>query len=359
MTAAAPPTLMEGGQGRAGIGHVLRAATAQALVRTGSLRALVSAADSWRIGRLGPLPWPSRRAFGRPYQLLCYHRVNDEGNIVFPGVPTKLFEAQMKTLAANWNVLPLQSLLELAQRGTVPPRAASITFDDGYRDNYEHAFPVLQSLGLPATIFLATGPLEEGGELWHDRVFDAFEHAKAPIEFEGNLLPVASVSGRRLSVLAVLHHLRALPPAERDRQIGAIVSQANTAASSRRRMLTWEEVRSMRDGGIEFGAHTVTHPILSRMPHEDALAEVRRSKETIEARLNAPVRLFAFPNGRREDYTPALLHALPALGFTGAVTTEWGLNDQRTPPFELRRVGTWGADPSVSFARLGWHRLTE
>lgn len=352
--------MSEDGQGREGLGYTFRAAAARAAVRTGVLRAIVSTADSWRVGRVGLLPWPRRRAAGRPFQLLRYHRVNDEGTIVFPGVPTKVFAAQMKILAANWNVLPLQSLLQAARRGATPQRAAAITFDDGYRDNYEHAFPVLQSLGLPATIFLATAPLEDGGALWHDRIFDAFERAEAPIEFEGTFLPVASANGRRHSVLTVLHHLRLLAPAERDARIDAIVSQVGgTATPPERRMLTWEEVRAMRGGGIDFGAHTVTHPILSRIPHEEAVDEVRRSKETIEARLDVPVPLFAFPNGRRDDYTPALLKTLPALGFTGALTTEWGLNDRRTPPFELRRVGAWGVDPAVSFARLGWHRLTE
>lgn len=340
------------------VGRALRAVASRAAVRTGALGACVSTADTWRLGQLGPLPWPRRRAAGRPFQVLLYHRVNDEGNVVFSGVPTSVFAAQMRILAANWNVLPLQSLLEAARRGETPPRAAAITFDDGYRDNYEHAFPVLQALGLPATIFLAIAPLEGGGTLWHDRIFDAFERAEAPIQFERASLPMASAGERRRAVLTVLDRLRRLAPAERDERIAAIVSaMVGTALPSTRRMLTWDEVRAMQNAGIEFGAHTVTHPILSRMPHEEAVAEIRCSKETIEARLGVPVRLFAFPNGRREDYTPALLDALPALGFTGALTTEWGLNDRKTPPFELRRVGAWGVDPAVSFTRLGWHRL--
>ena len=357
MIPQARPTSMEDGQGSTGLGHALRAATVRAVVRTGALRTIVSAGDSWRIGRLGLLPWPRRRESGRPFQVLCYHRVNDEGSIVFPGVSTKLFEAQMKILVSNWNVLPLQSLVRLARERAIPPRAAAITFDDGYRDNYEHAFPVLRSLGLPATIFLATDPLENGGSLWHDRVFDAFERAAAPIEFEGASLPIASADARRLAVLTVLNQLRLLAPAERDRRIDAIVSQVAAVASPRRRMLNWDEVRIMRDGGIEFGAHTVSHPVLSRISHGEAVAEIRSSKETIEARLGVPVPLFAYPNGRRDDYTPALVEALPELGFTGALTTEWGLNDHRTPPFELHRVGAWDASPAVSFARLGWHRL--
>ena len=333
---------------------------ARAGVGLGLLGPLVSAGDSWQLARGSRRAWPRRRVSGPPFQVLLYHRVNDERQVVFPGVPTETFGAQMKLLAAHWNVLPLHSLLEAARRGDTPKRAAAITFDDGYRDNYDCALPVLRRLGLPATIFLATSPLESGELLWHDRVFDAFESARDPVPFHGAVLPVASTAQRRQSVLTVLDHLRTLTPENRDREITSLVSGMGLpSATPSRRMMTWEEARSMQDAGIEFGAHTVSHPILSRMPHEDAVDEIRRSKETIEARLARPVKLFAFPNGRRHDYTPALLDALPRMGFTGALTTEWGLNDRSTPPFEWRRVGAWGNDPALSAARLAWQRIAE
>lgn len=343
-----------------GIAHALRTVAVRAGVRCGALGALVAAADSWRTGPRRRLAWPRRRADGPPFQVLLYHRVNDEGALLFPGVPTKVFAEQMKILATHWNVLPLHALLDATKRGETPRRAAAITFDDGYRDNYDCAFPVLRSLGLPATVFLATSPLESGEPLWHDRVFDAFESAKDPVAFEGEDLPVAQPVERRRSVLRVLDRLRSLAPMDRDHQIASLLSHmAPHTSPSSRRMLTWDEARTMQASGIEFGAHTVTHPILSRIPHEDAVAEIRLSKETIEARLGRPVHLFAFPNGRRRDYTPALVEALPSLGFQGAFTTEWGLNDRATPPFELRRVGAWGDDPALSLARLGWQRFVE
>ena len=136
-----------------GVARDLQTAVARIGVGFGLLGPVVSAGDSWRFAPGSRPAVPQRRVSGPPFQVLLYHRVNDERQIVFPGVPTETFAAQMKLLAAHWNVLPLHSLLEAARRGEMPKRAAAITFDDGYRDNYDCAFPVLRSLGLPATSY--------------------------------------------------------------------------------------------------------------------------------------------------------------------------------------------------------------
>src|SRR5215213_9945100 len=114
--------------------------------KRGLLRGMVTASDLWRIkpGMDGRFRSSSvtKRTHAR-FQILCYHRVNDDRDPFFSGVPVTVFAAQMDILSRYFTVLSLEELLERAQASEIPPGAVAVTFDDGYRDNYIHAFPVL------------------------------------------------------------------------------------------------------------------------------------------------------------------------------------------------------------------------
>src|SRR5574341_604156 len=108
------------------------------------------------------LIWPLSRALnywgGAPaYQVLTYHRVNDDGDPFFAAVPTAVFEREIAYIARTYQVLTVEELADRTRRGDLPRNALAITFDDGYRDNFTHAAPILARYGLPATVFLATG----------------------------------------------------------------------------------------------------------------------------------------------------------------------------------------------------------
>src|SRR5438477_1528660 len=112
----------------------------------------------------------------RRFQVLAYHKVSPDPHPFFePDHPTA-FEQHMRFLSRCYRVMPLMELVERNRRGDIPHRAVAITFDDGYRDNYQYAFPILKKYGLPATIFVTTGAIETGKLLWHDRIFDAFRY---------------------------------------------------------------------------------------------------------------------------------------------------------------------------------------
>jgi peptidoglycan/xylan/chitin deacetylase (PgdA/CDA1 family) len=337
-----------------------------ALVR--AIRALrlegtaIRLADGLRLrrGRAGrpAFPFVIRRL--RPsFQILVYHRVNDERANFFPGVPVERFQRQMEVLARHATVLPLGELVERVLGRDLPPRSVAITFDDGYRDNYECAYPVLRALQLPATIFLATGPLDTDARLWHDRVFDAFERADGgPLTIRGRSFPMSPLGARRLTLQDVLTTLRSLGREERDRMVDEIEEQAGGAApGGRAAMLSWDQIREMADGGITFGAHTVSHPILTRLPRGEAEAEIRGSRAAIESRLGRTVDQFAYPNGTRTDFNETIQQMLREQGFRCAVTTMWGINDASSNPFELRRVGFWNTEPDLIPLRLAWYRF--
>src|SRR5579872_3059386 len=106
-------------------------------------------------------------------------------------------------------------------------------------------------------------------------------------------------------------------------------------------MLTWDQVRLMRLHGISFGGHTVNHPFLSRLTHDEGKWEVFECKRRIEDELQVPVDYFAYPNGREDDFSHWNKELLHEAGYRGALTTIWGMNYSSTDPMELRRGQPW------------------
>jgi peptidoglycan/xylan/chitin deacetylase (PgdA/CDA1 family) len=122
-------------------------------------------------------------------------------------------------------------------------------------------------------------------------------------------------------------------------------------------MLTWDQVRSLRDCGIDFGGHTVSHPFVSRLAPERAAWEVSHCKARIEAELQASVLHFAYPSGREEDFAPWNKDVLRAAGYQAAVTTIWGLNYDATDRLELRRGGPWEEEEALFAYKMDWYDL--
>jgi peptidoglycan/xylan/chitin deacetylase (PgdA/CDA1 family) len=265
----------------------------------------------------------------------------------------------MEILRSELNVMFLDELVERAASGSVPRNAVAITFDDGYRDNYTNAFPILRELALPATVFLVSDALEENRLIWHDRVFDALHRARAPaVVFDGDELPLTNASEKEEALARVLAVLRMSAPAERDESIDALVEELGVASPPGEAWdkLTWDQVREMSAGGLRFGAHTLDHPILSRVSDDEARRQIRGSKQRIESELGAPITDFAYPNGRSVDFHEGTKRILEQEGFRSAVTTVAGANDAASDPFVLRRLGMWGDDPHLSAVRLARDR---
>ena len=124
-------------------------------------------------------------------------------------------------------------------------------------------------------------------------------------------------------------------------------------------MLSWDDVHAIRGLGFTIGAHTVNHPILSRVSMERASKEIRGSRAMIESVCGDAPRAFAYPNGRLEDYSEPIVRLVRDAGFTCAVTTRFGVNTPGTSPYELRRGGPWEADLPSFALKLAWYRMTE
>ena len=333
------------------------------LTGTPFLGVFLSVANRWRIkratrGRVAA-PFIERRTRAC-YQIVRYHRVTEAHDPFFGGVSVRRFEGEMELLASRFTVRPLEELIESAARDELPSNAVAITFDDGYRDNYEYAFPILKRLGLPATIFVTTGPLDSQDPLWHDTVFDAFRRATAQsVSFGDKAYGLGTLAEKRLALKAFRGYLRTQIPADWDKHIRQLLTwlQLSDSTPFDSKKLGWEELAEMATHGITFGAHTVTHPVLTCLSLQDAALEIVTSKRTLEERLGTAVKLFAYPNGGRNDFNEALKNILREAGFLCAVTILPGVNDACTDPYELRRAEFWDANPGISALRLCWDKF--
>jgi peptidoglycan/xylan/chitin deacetylase (PgdA/CDA1 family) len=138
-----------------------------------------------------------------------------------------------------------------------------------------------------------------------------------------------------------------------------VIERLGTSADTEDTMLTWDQIRWMKQRRIDFGGHTVTHPFVSRLDPEHAVREVSECKRRIEEELQAPVEHFAYPNGREGDFEPWNKTVLQQAGYRAAVSTLWGVNYPSTDRMELRRGQPWEENPAAFAAKLDWYQWTD
>jgi peptidoglycan/xylan/chitin deacetylase (PgdA/CDA1 family) len=242
-------------------------------------------------------------------------------------------------------LLPLAEAIARLKTGTLPARAVALTFDDGYADTLYAAKPRLESLGMPATVFVTTGTW--GREHWWDELSRLALQAPAVISGHAHSdgKPGARrgtnerASGRPLEqcVNAYYRRLLHLAPAERQLAIESLRSRAGAAQSQPHpwRALTTAEVVQLAEGGlIDIGAHTVTHPVLSELSLPEQWVELTQSKAELEGLLRRPVTGFSYPNGARAQNTRDMV---VQAGFSYACASQPGVAHARSDCFTLPR----------------------
>ena len=277
------------------------------------------------------------------FAILCYHRIGRGGVPVYSGLPTAVFESQINYLRNHYRIVSLVEMIEEMNAPVNSDPAVAITFDDGYADLYTQAFPVLQKYKVPATVYLTAGAIETGKVAWYDRVFVAFQVAPS-LEFELPFDPPRQVKlstpRERLKVaVEFITLMRKLPAAEWRNRVAKLEAAISLPRKSMmNRMLSWPQIRMMSDGGVSFGAHTMTHPVVSRLDETELSVELGDSKKLIENRLQQPVLDFAFPFGKADECGSLAVDYLSRLGYRSATTTIEGLNGPGSNPLFLKRV---------------------
>lgn len=257
------------------------------------------------------------------------------------------FDEQMQYLMKWYQVISLDDLIEyLINRIPLPPYPALITFDDGYLDNYTNALPVLRKHDLPAIIFLTSGYISSRLPFYWDLACYCFNHSrKDSILFPNNQERKWGSEIEKKKILQEwIETLKQLDETEKLRWVNKLPEIMGVSIPENQyqnMMLTWEHVREMKSMKIDFGAHTITHPILTRIPIEQVRKEVIGSKQKIEEELKHPVKSFAYPNGTNYDFNKQIVKVVKEMGISTAFTLLKGpilLSEVIKEPLAIRRI---------------------
>lgn len=289
--------------------------------------------------------------------ILIFHRVHARADSIFPDEPdAPRFERLMRFVARSFRVMTLGDAVTCLARGNLPSRALVITFDDGYADNAEVALPILQRCGLSASFFVSSGFLD-GGRMWNDSVIEcvrACRHSEIDLASFGlQRCSLAGPAERRLAIEALLPRIKYLGLAERQDAVARLQSLCGVAQLPTNLMLRSQQVLEMHCAGMEIGAHTVRHPILTTLASAEAEREIAEGRNRLQAIIDAPVDMFAYPNGKPgRDYDESHVGLLRRLGFRGAVSTAAGVACAGDDLFQLPRFTPWGKSLAAWSARL-------
>lgn len=318
----------------------MKALAARLLVRLGMARFL-----RWR--NQGRLP------------VLMYHGVVPHALTPFCWHQLDLaaFERQMQHVSRHYKVFPLEEALERLHGGHLMPRSLCITFDDGYGNNLTQVAPVLERLDLCATIFLATDFVDGDDVLWPDRLYLAVRATRVPTWDASVLglgtLPLDTDWQKATALAAVFAQMKTTAVSKWPDCMQALLAALGTDGGppdADFRGLTWEDVQALKaTGRVSFGAHTQSHPILSQADDVTAREQIQWSQKIVTERTGQAPKVFAYPNGRTQDFDKRAQHVLRDLDVPYALTTEYGLIDRLSPLQALPRICV-GAD--LSFARF-------
>jgi len=298
---------------------------------------------------------------GKRLLILMYHDFAPNGQAVEAGrllqerVTFSQFESHIKAVKNNYRVVTVeQAVKEIKYGGGLKENSVAITFDDGYRSNYDVVFPLLKKYDIPVTVYLPIDWIEDRISFWWDDFADIVQAANLdPVEpkmiknmlGEKIRLPLININNQYKNRLhffdAVSMALMQMPDQERSEMINALKKIILPKGNYRRRELqpmTWEQIKDMADNGIEFGAHTLSHINLSHADPEKAVREIEGSKKEIEGKLGKEIKGFAYPYGYDPPgYERKIVPLLKELKFDYACTSWWGNNDRDTSLYLLFR----------------------
>ncbi|WP_199610387.1 polysaccharide deacetylase family protein [Flocculibacter collagenilyticus] len=293
--------------------------------------------------------------------ILIYHQVLEQPDNMRPTEPdAAVFRWQMSLVKRYFTPLSLTDAIQHLKNNTLPSNAICVTFDDGYENNLTVAQPILNELGIPATVYVATG-FSQGENMFNDRIIDLIgDLANSQIDLTSirqGVVALDSWQARRATATSVINAVKYLPIEQRKQLINQLY-QDNGKTEYPARMMSAEQVAELSALGVEIGAHTVEHPILKSLSIEQQQWQIEHSQHELEAWIKKPVNHFAYPNGKfGADYSLDTVKCVKSCNFHSAVTTHRGISQSGSDLFQLNRFTPWDKSPLKFHLRLVRNQL--
>ena len=310
------------------------------------------------------------RILGLPVKLLArrklsvflFHKVPSQPVPLMPqDLDLASFEQLLDTVVSTFNVVALADAAKALRTNTLPPRAACITFDDGYASWINGVVPALHKRNLHATFYITAGQFF-GRPLWHERIANAVLHCKTDflkLDHPAFVpLPMTTLQQRTAAVLYLERGLKYLTLSARNDLLLALEAVTGTACSQVP-VMPLADLRALHTMGFGIGAHTDDHPILVYCNEDTARREIGQTREELSGLIGSAVTSFAYPNGHPfADYSSRHVELVKQAGYTSAVTTQWGVATAATSVFQIPRFTPWGNKPLSIAWQLSRNLLT-
>lgn len=299
------------------------------------------------LSRTGLATILRKSAGHRGFIVLNYHRIGDHtravGDVGVYSATVEAFERQLRMLKQDCDVITPDDIRDLPSRGR--GNYAMVTFDDGYRDNYEYALPALKSAGLPAVFFIATGFIDRPHMSWWDEISWMVRNSKAQQIGPSPTLPITvSLSGyRQPAIETVLSLYKKLPPDVTGQFLNDLGEACGTGRApvelAEKEWMTWDMVREMHKAGMLIGGHTVNHPVLANLSRFEQEHEIEGCANALQQQLGEPMRLFSYPRGKRDAFNEDTRGCLYERQVQYAFSYYGGMNRaDDIDPYDVRRV---------------------
>jgi len=305
-----------------------------------------------RLCAAAGITWLLEHTPRRPVlMILNYHRVGDRRATAYDpnlfSATAEEFDWQIGYLKQHFRMTTLAEVLALVEGADrlAEPRLL-VTFDDGYRDNYQVAYPLLRRHGVQGVFFLPTGFAGSARIPWWDEIAFLVKHSERerfrleyprPQNFD---LAAAGVERTIAQVLDLYKEPETREPARFIDALERACGCSRPGPQAERCFLDWNEAREMQAGGMVFGSHTHGHEILSKLPLDEQIAELRVSREILEKELGRTVDTLAYPVGKWGTFSEHTIEALRKTGYRAAFSFYSGFNTGTSiPRFDIKRCG--------------------
>ncbi len=308
------------------------------------------------------LQLPIRALASDKLSVFLFHKVPSQLDPLMPhDMDLASFEKLLDSVMQSFRVIPVTDAVSGLLTGKLPPRAACITFDDGYPSWCSGVIPALERRNMHATFYITAGQFS-GRPLWHERIAHAVRHSTLQQLDIGHPafppMPLGSPVQRTAAVIHLEKFLKYLTLEAREDLLQQLEAVAGASVADVPRM-SLQDLKAIHARGFEIGAHTDDHPILVYCTEERAREEIGTVRETLAGYVGAPIKSFAYPNGRPfADFSSLHVEMVKQAGYTSAVTTQWGVGGTGTSVFQIPRFTPWGKDPLRIALQLGRNLLT-